>query len=64
MHGETVGACKNGIEIIVTIIFTECFLNTVADIPLSTLPSHILFRERGVASAGKMTELKIRRKYN
>lgn len=35
MHGERerVGACKDGIETIVTIIFTECFLNTVAYIP-------------------------------
>lgn len=66
MHGERerVGACKDGIEIIVTIVFPECFLNTVAYIPLSTLPSHILFRERGVVSAGKMTKLKIGRKYN
>lgn len=64
MHGERVGVCKDGIEIIVINIFTEYLLNTVAYIPLSTLPSYNLSWERGVVSSGKMTELKTERKYN
>lgn len=63
MHGEEekAGSCRGAVEITVPIIITACFLNTVACFPLPTLVPHFLFRERGVASAGKMTDFRVGR---
>lgn len=46
-EGERMGACKAAFEIIVPIVVTAYFLNTVAYFPLLTLVPHIFVQGKG-----------------